>query len=162
MVYISLTFVIKFFTDTIEKIRKNELNESNLDELKEDLKNWLGQYVELVPRNTKEITPYIHIFAFHLPEFILKHKNINIYNLQGLEKLNDFVTQIYHCSSNKHKLKSSRANRKHSFDQTRITYVLRMLLSVHHKQVLPRRNANAAIAPPVSPPPYHQRTRDKH
>ena len=103
----SLTFVIKFFTDTIEKIRKNELNESNLDELKEDLKNWLGQYVELVPRNTKEITPYIHIFAFHLPEFILKHKNINIYNLQGLEKLNDFVTQIYHCSSNKHKLNNS-------------------------------------------------------
>ena len=103
----SLNFVIKSFMDTIEKIRKNEFNETYLDNLKEDLKIWLGHYVKLVPRETKEITPYIHIFTFHLPEFIQKHKNINIYNLQGLEKLNDFVTQIYHCSSNKHKLNNS-------------------------------------------------------
>ena len=99
--------MIKFFINTIEKIRKNEYDETNLDNLKEDLKIWLGHYVKLVTRESKEITPYIHIFTFHLPYFILKHKNINLYNLQGLEKLNDFVTQIYHCSSNKHKLNNS-------------------------------------------------------
>ena len=31
------------------------------------------------------------------------HHNLNIFNTQGLEKLNDFCTQYYHLSTNKHK-----------------------------------------------------------
>ncbi len=30
------------------------------------------------------------------------HQNINIFNTQGLEKLNDFCTQYYHGCTNKH------------------------------------------------------------
>ena len=40
---------------------------------------------------------------FHVPEFLVKFKKLNLYNLQGLEKLNDLTTQYYHTSTNKHK-----------------------------------------------------------
>ena len=47
------------------------------------------------------ITPYIHTFAFHVPEFLEKFHDVNIFNVQGLEKLNDFTTQNFHLSTNR-------------------------------------------------------------
>lgn len=49
------------------------------------------------------ITPYMHLLVFHIPEFMKIYGNINLFNTQGLEKLNDFTTQYYHTSTNKNK-----------------------------------------------------------
>ena len=38
-----------------------------------------------------------------MPEFIERHGSINLYNCQGLEKLNDISTQFYQNSTNKNK-----------------------------------------------------------
>lgn len=100
-------YVFKDFKETVDSIKKNEYNDTNIEELRGKLKTWLNYYVKLIPANSKEITPYIHCYVFHLPEFILKFKEINLYNLQGLEKLNDFSTQIYHSATNKHKINKS-------------------------------------------------------
>ena len=53
------------------------------------------------------IIPYIHAFVFHVPEFLEKFKKLNLYNLKGLEKLNDFTTQYFHNSTNKHRSQNS-------------------------------------------------------
>ena len=73
-------------------------NSDNIEDLKSRLVEWLETYTNLYPG---EITPYIHAFVFHIPEFIEKHGNINLFNTQGLEKLNDIITKAYHCATNR-------------------------------------------------------------
>ena len=65
------------------------------------LKAWLDLYTEIYPVNS--ITPYMHIFVYHLPEYLKLYKNINLFNLQGLERLNQVTIKYYHRSTNKHK-----------------------------------------------------------
>ncbi|RNA04363.1 hypothetical protein BpHYR1_041171 [Brachionus plicatilis] len=50
-----------------------------------------------------DVTPYIHAFTNHFHEFIQKELNVNNFNLEGLEKLNDLTTQEYFKASNKRK-----------------------------------------------------------
>ena len=52
-----------------------------------------------------EITVYIHIFIHHLWEMMknLNSVNINLFTLEGLEKLNDMITQYYFRSTNRRK-----------------------------------------------------------
>jgi len=71
-----------------------------IENLTERLKAWLKLFIKL--NGPESITPYIHAFVFHLPEFIQIHRNVNLFNMQGLEKLNDFMTRSYHSSTNKH------------------------------------------------------------
>ena len=65
------------------------------------LRYWLDLYIELYPINS--ITPYMHIFVFHIPEYLKIYKSINLYNLQGLERLNQITIKNYHRSTNRHK-----------------------------------------------------------
>ena len=48
------------------------------------------------------MTIYMHCFVSHLPEFREIHGDFNIFNQQGLEKLNDYTTSQYFSSTNKH------------------------------------------------------------
>lgn len=73
----------------------------NMASFKESLKQWLRYYKKLDPMTNT--SPYIHAFVFHMPDFLERHGSINLYNCQGLEKLNDFSTKYYHNSTNKHK-----------------------------------------------------------
>ena len=50
---------------------------------------------------SKHITPYIHIFITHLGQFVQQHKDVNSFNMQGLEKLNDLTTKQYFQATNK-------------------------------------------------------------
>ena len=52
------------------------------------------------------ITPYIHIL-YSMCQNFQKFKKLNLYNLKGLEKLNDFTTQYFHNSTNKHRSQNS-------------------------------------------------------
>ena len=67
-------------------------------ELQEDIKNWVKLFLQQY--QTKNITPYIHAFVCHVPEFIGHHGGICQFNQQGLEKLNDITTQHYLRASN--------------------------------------------------------------
>ena len=49
---------------------------------------------------TKNVTPYIHSFVFHVPEFIQKYGSVCKFTQQGLEKLNDVTTQHFLRSTN--------------------------------------------------------------
>ena len=48
-----------------------------------------------------QITPYEHIFGDHLGEMIAYFGNINLYNMQGLERLNGITTGHYFNSTNR-------------------------------------------------------------
>ena len=50
---------------------------------------------------SKHVTPYIHIFITHLSQFVEQHKDVNSFNMQGLEKLNDLTTKQYFQATNK-------------------------------------------------------------
>jgi hypothetical protein len=47
------------------------------------------------------LRPYIHIFVCHLHEFQELYGNVNLFNQQGEEKLNDLITIDYFKSTNK-------------------------------------------------------------
>ena len=89
----------------MEKIKnfesKLEILKTMIFMFKKLLKDWLLKYLKLRPTENHQITPYIHTFVFHLGELTEKHKNINIYSCQGLERLNEFIKKMYFCSSNK-------------------------------------------------------------
>lgn len=54
----------------------------------------------------KNLTPYLHAAIYHLPGFLETFGNIDIYNLQGMEKLNRLLKMNYHRNSNKSKFYS--------------------------------------------------------
>ena len=47
------------------------------------------------------ITPYVHILVFHVPFFIQKYKNLNLYSMQSLKKLNSIKKTRYIRQTNK-------------------------------------------------------------
>ena len=69
--------------------------------LEKKLRILLEFYIILSLKGT--IPPYIHMFAFHLPELLELHGPINLYNCQGIEKMNDSITRNYHQATNKHR-----------------------------------------------------------
>lgn len=71
------------------------------DVIKRSTETWLNDFLFIYHRS--DVTPYIHAFTNHLHEFIQKESNVNNFNLEGLEKLNDLTTQEYFKASNKRK-----------------------------------------------------------
>ena len=78
----------------------NKLSMPEIDtlELQSDIKNWVGMFLKVY--QTKNVTPYIHSFAHHVPEFVDKYGGIVKFTQQGLEKLNDLTTQHFLRASN--------------------------------------------------------------
>ena len=69
----------------------------------ESIKKNTGEWLELFRKvyQDENITPYIHIFVQHLYEIVDLHEDINLFTMQGLEKLNDMTTKHYFNSTNK-------------------------------------------------------------
>ena len=86
------------FYEIFQKIKKN-YDTIDFTSLKSDLKDWLEIFLQL--NQSTQITPYIHAFVYHIPELLEKHKSVNLYNVQGLEKLNDITTEYYYTSTNR-------------------------------------------------------------
>lgn len=84
------------FYSIIKQVRNNELDPS---ELKQKTRDWLTDFLQIYPRNT--VTPYMHAFVSHLHEFVSLYKDVNAFNCQGLEKLNDITTNQYFKGTNK-------------------------------------------------------------
>ena len=46
------------------------------------------------------MTPYIHLLTSHIPEMLELHGSLAAFTQQGVEKLNDIITQDYIKSTN--------------------------------------------------------------
>ena len=70
----------------------------NATEISFTTERFLDDYVKLYP--IKSITPYLHCFVSHLSEFRKLHGDFNLFNQQGIAKLNDITTQQFVRSTN--------------------------------------------------------------
>jgi len=97
-------YVWSRFYILFNKIKNFDSDRDSLEILSDDLRKWLKVYLALnyKYRLSVKITSYIHIFTFHTVEMIRTHGNINLFNTQGLEKLNGFTIGYYQRCSNKH------------------------------------------------------------
>ena len=76
-----------------------DMTEEDIDKFENDAKEWVklwGGRVYL----SKDVTPYMHILACHLPEVIRRHGKAVKFCQQGLEKLNHMITKWYFHSTN--------------------------------------------------------------
>ena len=98
-----LNFVFKEYYDLMEFIMKDHTDTADYtydeESLIKRLKNWLSFYIILT--NDNLITPYVHIFVYHVPELIRLYKNLNIFSMQSLEYLNSRTKLHYFRNTNK-------------------------------------------------------------
>ena len=80
------------------KIKENfYLENSNLLKIEED--EWLKTFTKSF--HAKHVTPYMHLFGSHLCFFVEDFGDVDIFNIQGLEKLNEKTKKQY-FSTNRH------------------------------------------------------------
>lgn len=71
----------------------------NKQSLIKKLREWLGEMRKIEP----DITPYMHILCFHVPEFIQQYGCIKNFTMQGLEKFNHITKMNYFRQTNHQK-----------------------------------------------------------
>jgi hypothetical protein len=92
--------VVKIWEDFYELMNLVKAIQIDACELKMRTVEWLELYLTVYAKTT--VTPYMHAFVTHLPEFVHLYKDINAFNCQGLEKLNDMTTGQFFKGTNKH------------------------------------------------------------
>ena len=93
-------FRIYSLIKTFNEFSKENMRPIDIGQLRMRLKRWLRIYLKL--GFATSITPYIHIFVAHTCNFLHIHFDLNSFNCQGLERLNQQLRQFYHQASNKH------------------------------------------------------------
>lgn len=87
------------FVDLIKVLSQTNLSAEELSHFSErNTRAWVVHFTELY--QTKHVTPYMHCFAMHVPEFLRKYGDISAFSQQGLEKLNDITTAHFFRSTN--------------------------------------------------------------
>ena len=95
---LSLSKLIPKFFQYLNEIKKTEsFSTIKKRKLMKKLKNWLEIFVEIEPK----ITPYIHIFVFHVPEFLELYPNLNQFSMQSLEKKNHLTKLNFFFRTNR-------------------------------------------------------------
>ena len=87
------------FKEIYQIITSTDFNKFNKTDFSVKLKNWLRDYIKI----DQKITPYMHILVYHIPDFIDRHKNLNLFSMQGMEKSNHFAKINYFRQTNHHK-----------------------------------------------------------
>jgi hypothetical protein len=83
------------------KIKDQKYPEATrVEQIKQECFDWLHLYEKRY--GGPKITVYMHIFGEHLWQCVKLHGDINLFTMQGLEKLNDLMKLAYFSSSNKH------------------------------------------------------------
>ncbi|CAF1099533.1 unnamed protein product [Didymodactylos carnosus] len=94
--------LIKNFFNLLKRakldIKKSDETEF-IEKLSKDARKWGIKYGILF--GIDEVTPYVHVLSAHIGEFYKIFKNLNKFTMQGVEKLNDVMTQDYFRGSNK-------------------------------------------------------------
>jgi hypothetical protein len=86
------------FHDIFIKVKTN-FYKDNSKELESDTDEWLKAFQYSF--HSRHVTPYMHLFAGHLCFFVEKHGDVDIFNVQGLEKLNSLTKQYHRKTNNK-------------------------------------------------------------
>ena len=68
---------------TLSKLWDKNLTKTEIDEFQKEAKDWVNAFARCYLM--RDITPYIHVLAFHLPEAMRMHGNISHFCQQGLE-----------------------------------------------------------------------------
>ena len=76
-----------------------DMSGTEIDKFEQAARDWVCLYGTYLYQ-TKDVTPYMHILANHLPEAMRLHGNVVNFCQQGLEKLNDLITKWYFRSTN--------------------------------------------------------------
>ena len=90
---------LKFYQLYQHSVNRKKFDSSA--DLTNALKNFFITLKQPRFENCLNLTPYLHTLIHHLPEFIEIHDDINIFNLQGFEKLNQVLRNHYQRSTNK-------------------------------------------------------------
>jgi len=88
----------KLWKDFLSLVQDINKETCDADDLRRKIKLWVTLYLSVY--QTKDVTPYIHSFLNHVPEFIRLHGNLISFTQQGLEKLNDVSTKEFQRASN--------------------------------------------------------------
>jgi len=130
----------KDFYSLVQQLGKSECD--HMDKFEKSVKSWVTKFTSIY--QTKDVTPYMHAFAMHVPQFLHLHGNISSFTQQGLEKLNDFATKFYQWLSNHHDFESlKQVLEKHNqlelleyqgFQHTKQTQKCLVCMSVGHNK----------------------------
>jgi len=96
---IIFNFVMIEFYKLFMFVKSDHSVQFDIESLKNKLKYWGKQFVKCT--DGEKLTPYLHIFIFHVPEFISVYKNLNLYSMQALEKLNWITKSNYFRHTNR-------------------------------------------------------------
>ena len=88
----------KDFKQLYGVLQQQSITFAEANQFEAEAKSWVKKFTAIY--QTKNVTPYIHIMAMHIPEFIYMHQNLAQFTQQGLEKLNDQTTIDYARSTN--------------------------------------------------------------
>ena len=86
------------FIDIIGDLKLDFPTEESIKQLQIKLQSWFQQFLHLY--QAKDVTPYMHAFYHHIPEFLRLYQNVAFFNQQGMEKYNDIASKDYFRSSN--------------------------------------------------------------
>lgn len=77
---------------------KQDVKLDDVDKIKTNIKMWMNKFLTVY--QTKDVTPYMHAFSAHVPEFLSLYGNIEQFTQQGMEKYNDITSKNFFRSTN--------------------------------------------------------------
>ena len=118
----------------MNEIKGYSFDDFKIDTIKAGLVSWFDDFLAFF--QSKDITPYIHAFVNHVPEFLGLHGSLNLFNQQGLEKFNDVTTKIFFKGTN---MRGIEAPRQSMLKRHRI-HVLETEGHIREKRIMRCRN----------------------
>ena len=88
----------KDFQRLHKSLHSKSISIADADRFGIDAKKWVTEFTAIY--QTKNVTPYIHLMAMHIPEFLNKYGNLVLFTQQGMEKLNDQTSVDFARSTN--------------------------------------------------------------
>ena len=92
------TNIHRMFYDLFIKLKANHYI-GKINELITDTEMWRKAFLKVYQE--PEVTPYMHLMISHMWFYVQLHGDVDIFNIQGLEKLNDFTSTEYFRATNK-------------------------------------------------------------
>ena len=92
------------FYQLYKQVGAESFTPEEIDQLQLDLIHWMNTFLSVY--QSRHVTPYMHSFVSHVPEFLTLYGNLTQFTQQGMEKLNDISTQYYFRATNHHKHES--------------------------------------------------------
>ena len=94
------------FIDIYGKLKLDHNSNDEIERFSREAIKWTEEFLYLY--QASDVTPYMHAFRVHVPEFLQLYKNIANFNQQGLEKYNDQASKDYFRSTNHRNIESLR------------------------------------------------------